>query len=190
MGQQDGSEISSSTLIASPPRSRWPRWQRLSSRLNPEWLIILDFDHLPLEGLSEVADVAPQSVLEVFSVEFTRLLRTDQNTALKSRPTIDPRNATRGSSWVASQLLANSAWLPESFHDDLIEWSLGVWLAHPPIKSINTIQGLVWLFSSSERISEDKEISILKKILSKASQLPLDHDMRSWAILDRVTRKI
>ena len=34
--------------IASPPRSRWPRWQRLSSRLNPEWLIILDFDHPPL----------------------------------------------------------------------------------------------------------------------------------------------
>ena len=175
--------------IASPPRSRWPRWQRLSSRLNPEWLIILDFDHLPLEGLSEVADVAPQSVLDVFSAEFTRLLRTDQNTALKSRPTIDPRNATPGSSWVASQLLANSAWLPESFHDDLIEWSLGVWLAYPPVKSINTIQGLMWLFSSNERISEGKEISILKKILSRASDLPLEHDMRSWAILDKVTPK-
>ena len=175
--------------IASPPRSRWPRWQRLSSRLNPEWLIILDFDHLPLEGLSEIADVAPQPVLDVFSVEFTRLLRTDQNTALKSRPTIDPRNATPGSSWVASQLLANSAWLPESFHDDLIEWSLGVWLAHPPINSINTMHGLMWLLSSNERVSEEKEISILKKILSKASNLPLDHDMRSWAILDRVTPK-
>ena len=175
--------------IASPPRSRWPRWQRLSSRLNPEWLIILDFDHLPLEGLSEVADVAPQSVLDVFSAEFTRLLRTDQNTALKSRPTIDPRNATPGSSWVASQLLANSAWLPESFHDDLIEWSLGVWLAYPPVKSINTIQGLMWLFSSNERVSEGKEISILKKILSRASDLPLEHDMRSWAILDKVTPK-
>ena len=25
--------------IASPPRSRWPRWQRLSTRLDPEWLI-------------------------------------------------------------------------------------------------------------------------------------------------------
>ena len=175
--------------IASPPRSRWPRWQRLSSRLNPEWLIILDFDHLPLEGLSEVADVAPQSVLDVFSAEFTRLLRTDQNTALKSRPTIDPRNATPGSSWVASQLLANSAWLPESFHDDLIEWSLGVWLAYPPVKSINTIQGLMWLFSSNEGVSEGKEISILKKILSRASDLPLEHDMRSWAILDKVTPK-
>lgn len=175
--------------IASPPRSRWPRWQRLSSRLNPEWLIILDFDHLPLEGLSEVADVAPQSVLDVFSAEFTRLLRTDQNTALKSRPTIDPRNATPGSSWVASQLLANSAWLPESFHDDLIEWSLGVWLAYPPVKSINTIQGLMWLFSSNERVSEGKEISILKKILSRASDLPLEHDMRSWAVLDKVTPK-
>ena len=175
--------------IASPPRSRWPRWQRLSSRLNPDWLIILDFDHLPLEGLSEVADVAPQPVLDVFSAEFTRLLRTDQNTALKSRPTIDPRNATPGSSWVASQLLANSAWLPESFHDDLIEWSLGVWLAYPPVKSINTIQGLMWLFSSNERVSKGKEVSILKKILSRASDLPLEHDMRSWAILDKVTLK-
>ena len=175
--------------IASPPRSRWPRWQRLSSRLNPEWLSILDFDHLPLEGLSEVADLAPQSVLDVFSIEFTRLLRADQDTALRSRPTIDPRNATRGSSWVASQLLANSAWLPEALHEDLIDWSLEVWLANPPIKSINTINGLMWLLSSNQENLKEKEIGILRKILSKATDLSKDHDMSSWATLDRVTPK-
>ena len=175
--------------IASPPRSRWPRWQRLSSRLNPEWLSILDFDHLPLEGLSEVADVAPQSVLDVFSVEFTRVLRTDQNTVLRSRPTIDPRNATRGSSWVASQLLANSPWLPESFYEDLINWSLEVWLANPPIKSIRTMQGLSWLLSYKKEVLENQEMDILNKVLSVAADLPIDHDMKSWATLDKVILK-
>jgi hypothetical protein len=47
----------------------------------------------------------------------------------------------------------------------------------------------MWLFSSNERVSEGKEVLILKKILSRASDLPLEHDMRSWAILDKVTSK-
>tara|TARA_B110000014_G_scaffold253607_1_gene233212 strand:+ start:47 stop:2227 length:2181 start_codon:yes stop_codon:yes gene_type:complete len=173
--------------IASPPRSRWPRWQRLSSRLEPEWLSILDFDHLPLEGLSEVADVAPQSVLDVFSSEFTRILRTDQNSALRARPTIDATNATRGSSWVASQLLANSAWIPDTLHDDLLNWSLEVWLANPPVRSIQTLQGLMWLFSS-KNLGEEKIRLIFDKILDRGRGMPIGHDIRTWAILDRVTK--
>ena len=147
--------------IASTPRSRWPRWQRLSSRIDPEWLSILDFDFLPLEGLSEVADVAPQSVLDVFSTEFTRLLRSDHNSALRSRPTIDSMNATRGSSWVASQLLANSAWLPESLHGDLLDWALEVWLANPPTRSVKTLQGLLWLISSDDNFREERTLSLI-----------------------------
>jgi len=175
--------------IASTPRSRWPRWQRLSSRLNPEWLSILDFDFLPLEGLSEVADVAPQSVLDVFSKEFTRLLRSDQNSALRSRPTIDSMNATRGSSWVASQLLANSAWLPESLHGDLLDWALEVWLANPPTRSVKTLQGLLWLIHLDSDFPEQKKIEIFEKILSGANDLPIGHDIRTWSILNRLLTK-
>ena len=170
--------------IASTPRSRWPRWQRLSSRLDPEWLSILDFNFLPLEGLSEVADVAPQSVLDVFSTEFTRLLRSDHNSALRSRPTIDSMNATRGSSWVASQLLANSAWLPESLHGDLLDWALEVWLANPPTRSVKTLQGLLWLISSDDNFREERTREILEKILSRADELPFGHDIRTWSTLN------
>lgn len=175
--------------IASTPRSRWPRWQRLSSRLNPEWLSILDFDFLPLEGLSEVADVAPQSVLDIFSKEFTRLLRSDQNSALRSRPTIDSMNATRGSSWVASQLLANSAWLPESLHGDLLDWALEVWLANPPTRSVKTLQGLLWLIHLDSDFPEQKKIEIFEKILSGSNDLPIGHDIRTWSILNRLLTK-
>ena len=35
--------------IASPARTRWPRWQRLRKRLSPEWLVLMDMDDLPLE---------------------------------------------------------------------------------------------------------------------------------------------
>jgi hypothetical protein len=172
--------------IASTPRSRWPRWQRLSSRLDPEWLSILDFDFLPLEGLSEVANVAPQSVLDLFSKEFTRLLRSDQNSALRSRPTIDSMNATRGSSWVASQLLANSAWLPESLHGDLLDWALEVWLANPPTRSVKTLQGLLWLISSNHNFSEERTRVILEKILSRAVDLPFGHDIKTWSTLNQI----
>ncbi len=175
--------------IASTPRSRWPRWQRLSTRLDPEWLSILDFDFLPLEGLSQVADVAPQSVLDVFSTEFTRLLRSDQNSALRSRPTIDSMNASRGSSWVASQLLANSAWLPESLHDDLLDWALEVWLAYPPARSVETVQGLLWLISSRDDFTEEKTGKVLEKILSKSGDLPVGHDIRIWSVLNRLITK-
>ncbi len=175
--------------IASTPRSRWPRWQRLSTRLDPKWLSILDFDFLPLEGLSEVADVAPQSVLDVFSTEFTRLLRSDRNSALRSRPTIDSMNASKGSSWVASQLLANSAWLPESLHDDLLDWALEVWLANPPSRSVETVQGLLWLISSRDDFTKEKTEKTLEKILSKAGELPTGHDIKTWSIMNRLIAK-
>ena len=49
--------------IASPPKTRWHRWQRLRSRLDSEWIALLDLEYLPLERLAEVADEAPQRVL-------------------------------------------------------------------------------------------------------------------------------
>ena len=127
--------------------------------------------------------------MDVFSVEFTRLLRSDRNSALRSRPTIDSMNASKGSSWVASQLMANSAWLPESLHDDLLDWALEVWLANPPSRSVETLQGLLWLISSRNDYTEEKTIKTLQKILSKAVELPSDHDIKTWSIMNRLLAK-
>ena len=53
--------------IASPAKNRWQRWQRVSSRLDSEWLALLDIDFLPIDRISEIADQAPESVKAVFS---------------------------------------------------------------------------------------------------------------------------
>ena len=52
--------------IASPPKTRWHRWQRLRSRLDSEWIALLDLEYLPLERLAEVADEAHTRVMEIF----------------------------------------------------------------------------------------------------------------------------
>ena len=51
--------------IASPSRSRWPRWQRISKRLDHEWLALMDVDHLPIEKISELADQATDPILKL-----------------------------------------------------------------------------------------------------------------------------
>ena len=53
--------------IASPSRSRWPRWQRISKRLDHEWLALMDVDHLPIEKISELADQATDPFLKLYS---------------------------------------------------------------------------------------------------------------------------
>ena len=62
--------------IASPPRTRWPRWQRLRGRLDSDWLVLLNLDDIPLERLSEIAEEAPDSVLEDFSNKLEHILRS------------------------------------------------------------------------------------------------------------------
>ena len=99
--------------IASPPKTRWHRWQRLRSRLESEWIALLDLEYLPLERLAEVADEAPPRVLEIFAEKLRLLLHNDSEIGLRTRPATDPANASAGASWVAAQLLSNAAWLPE-----------------------------------------------------------------------------
>ena len=69
--------------IASPPRTRWPRWQRLRGRLDSDWLVLLDLEDLPLERLSEIADEAPDPVLSEFSEKLQTILRSNPEKALR-----------------------------------------------------------------------------------------------------------
>jgi len=174
--------------IASPSRTRWPRWQRLGKRLDPKWLVMMDFESLPLERISEVAEVAPEEVLDIFSVKFTELLRDSPDSALRARPTMDSRNASSGASWVASQLLANSPWLPDSLHDDLLKWSVDAWLSNPPEKSLLALEGLSWLHG--RRKSSDSEYEkALKSVLERGRTLKPENELRIWSdLVDRVRK--
>jgi len=174
--------------IASPPRTRWPRWQRLSKRLDPRWLVMMDFAFLPLERLSEAAEVAPEEVLLTFSEKFGELLRESPDSALRARPTMDSRNASSGASWVASQLLANAPWLPDSLHRDLMEWAVDAWLSNPPEKSLAALEGLMWLFSRDKSKSSELE-TILNTVIERGRKLDPGNDLLVWSTLvDRSER--
>ena len=167
--------------IASPPRTRWPRWQRLRGRLDSDWLVLLGLDDLPLERLSEIADEAPDSVLGDFSVKLEQILRSNPEKALRMRPASDPKNASRGDSWVAAQLLSNAPWLSDNLHSDLISWALDAWLCQPPIESMTALEGVSWLFSSEKRQVEFRPI--IEGIQSVGSRCPEGHELRIWSSL-------
>ena len=168
--------------IASPPKTRWHRWQRLRSRLDSEWIALLDLEYLPLERLAEVADEAPQRVLGIFADELRLLLHNNSEIALRTRPATDPKNASPGASWVAAQLLCNAAWLPEDMQEDLIRWALEAWLVHPPSNSLAALQSVDWIYTSLQADSTSYG-PVLQGILRRANEFPIDHDLKIWSLL-------
>ena len=168
--------------IASPPKTRWHRWQRLRSRLDSEWIALLDLEYLPLERLAEVADEAPQRVLGIFADELRLLLHNNSEIALRTRPATDPKNASPGASWVAAQLLSNAAWLPEDMQEDLIRWALEAWLVHPPSNSLAALQSVDWIYTSLQADSTSYG-PVLQGILRRANEFPIDHDLKIWSLL-------
>ena len=168
--------------IASPPKTRWHRWQRLRSRLDSEWIALLDLEYLPLERLAEVADEAPPRVLEIFADKLRSLLHNDSEIALRTRPATDPTNASPGASWVAAQLLSNAAWLPEDMQEDLIRWALEAWLVHPPSNSLAALQSVDWIYTS-QQADVTSYGPVLQGILRRANEFPIDHDLKIWSLL-------
>ncbi len=170
--------------LASPPQTRWPRWQRLRGRLDSDWLVLLNLADLPLERLSEVADEAPDSVLSDFSNNLEKILRSNPEKALRMRPASDPKNASRGDSWVAAQLLSNAPWLSKHLHSDLISWALEAWLCKPPIESMSALEGVSWLFNIQRGQGDFRPI--VEGIQSVGQQCAENHDLRIWSNLARV----
>ena len=169
--------------IASPPRTRWPRWQRLRGRLDSDWLVLLELEDLPLERLSEIADEAPDSVLGEFSSKLTGILRSNPEKALRMRPASDPKSASRGDSWVAAQLLSNAPWLSNHLHSDLINWALEAWLCEPPSNSMAALEGVAWLFSKER--GQDEFRPIVEGIQSVGHECSEGHELRIWASLSK-----
>ena len=168
--------------IASPKRTRWPRWQRLKGRMSVEWLILFDLDHIPLDKLAELADNATDEILEYFAEKLEKKIREEHETAIRTRPAIDPIDASKGTAWVAAQFLSNAAWIPEDLHEDLVNWSLQAWLSSPPKNSLNALKGISWLYSS-ERGRGIEFPPVLNKILLHGKNLPEDHDLKIWSTL-------
>lgn len=171
-----------SSWIASPRETRWQRWQRLSSRLDPEWLALLDIDFLPIERISEIANQAPESVKRIFSEKITNKLRQDPDNLLRSWPAIDPNQANSGAAWLASHFIQNSAWLPSESYPDLLDWAVQAWLSHPPEESIGAITGLSWLYRISGQTQEKFEIA-MRRIRDRGSKLPKGHQLNTWSRL-------
>lgn len=168
--------------IASPQWARWPRWQRLSSRMDSEWLALMDVDHLPIDKISSVADQAPDSVLELYAEKITAKLREDPDNLLRSWPAIDPTQANRGAAWLASQFIQNSAWLPGDSHSDLLSWAVEAWLTEPPGESLSALRGVTWLYDNSQSPHEEHEVTI-RRIRDRGSQLPDGHSLNTWSKL-------
>ncbi|MBK64874.1 MAG: hypothetical protein CMB47_05065 [Euryarchaeota archaeon] len=172
--------------IASPDNGRWPRWQRLRERIDPEWLALLNLDFLPIEKLVEISDEAPDSVLNMFSDKLKIKLREDSDIFLRTRPIMESRKASRGVSWIAAQFLSNAPWLSENTYLDMLEWSIEAWLRNPPKKSLDAIKGVYWLFTKENKnLIEIDEL--MYKIKNKNKKLDDMNEVKIWSnMLDMV----
>ena len=168
--------------IASPKTTRWQRWQRVSSRLDSEWIALLDLDYVPIEKVSELAHQAPKSVKEIFSRTITSKLRENPDNLLRSWPAIDPSQANSGASWLASHFIQNSAWMPEETHHDIIGWAVEAWLSEPPTKSLGALDGINWLYNSGNL---EKEVfdRLIVRIRDNGNSLPEGHHLNTWSRL-------
>ena len=174
--------------IASPDKGRWPRWQRLRKRIDPEWLALLNLDFLPIERIVEVSNEAPDSVLNLYSKNLKIKLRKDPDIFLRSRPVIESKNASKGVSWIAAQFLSNAPWLPDNIHLDMLDWAIEAWLKNPPIKSLDTIKGVYWLYSKNndDLIKIDE---LMHKIKNKSKYLDDINDVKIWSnMLDMILK--
>ena len=174
--------------IASPDKGRWPRWQRLRKRIDPEWLALLNLDFLPIERIVEVSNEAPDSVLNLYSKKLKIKLRNDPDIFLRSRPVIESKNASRGVSWIAAQFLSNAPWMPDNIHIDMLDWAIDAWLRNPPIKSLETIRGVYWLYSKNndDLIKIDE---LMHKLKNKNKYLNDNNDVKIWSnMLDMILK--
>jgi hypothetical protein len=168
--------------IASPKETRWQRWQRVSSRLESEWVVLLDLNYLPIERISELANKAPDSVKQVFSETITSILRADPDNLLRSWPAIDPNQANSGAAWLASHFIQNSAWLPKETYPDILGWAVDAWLSHPPKDSLGALIGLKWLYGFENKSQEELN-KIMIRIRDVGSELAEGHHLNTWSRL-------
>ncbi len=168
--------------IASPKMNRWQRWQRVSSRLNPEWLALLDIDYLPIDKISEIAEQSPDSVRKIFSKKITSKLREDPDNLLRSWPAIDPNQANSGAAWLALHFIENSAWLPEEAYPDLLDWAFEAWLSQPPRESLGALTGLSWLYRISNKSEEEIE-TLFRRIRDASTIFSDEHHLSTWSKL-------
>ena len=168
--------------IASPKKTRWQRWQRVSSRLDSEWIALLDLDYVPIEKISALAHQAPESVKEIFSRTITSKLREDPDNLLRSWPAIEPSQANSGASWLASHFIQNLAWMPEETHHDILGWAVEAWLSEPPIESLGALDGITWLYDSGN-IGEEIFLRLVERIRDNGNLLQEGHPLNTWSRL-------
>jgi len=168
--------------IASPQKDRWPRWQRINSRLDPEWLALLNIDYLPMDKLSIIANQTSEAVLEIYSKKISSKLRENSDYLLKSWPAIDSSKADRGASWLAAEFITNSPWLPHESHLNLLDWAVEAWLSNPPMDSLPALRGIQWLFNQNPEKNTNFE-NTFNPIIRRGLDLNDEYNLYAWAVL-------
>ncbi len=169
--------------IASEPRGRWARWQRLGPLLGDDWIGLLDPTEVPED---EIALAVVEGPLE------WRIRATED---VRNRVIASPRLAHRlrraaesaspsAAAWVASTLLSEVALLPQNQQIDLAQWGVDLLLDIPPARCADAITGLGWLAEQMPEKMQQEPNDWRERARSIAFALPLDHDLHLWSILE------
>ena len=169
--------------IASSPADRWPRWERIGTKLGDDWIDLMKSDDIPNEALSKAIIQAPSEWRQQLVEEIRSRIRGNPELAhiLRQSSESSPPNET---AWVAHILLSEVAWVTSELQADLANWGIDRFLEDPPARCSAVISGLDWLATQypekMQSESEDWRLTARSTGFSK----PQDHDLHLWAILD------
>ena len=169
--------------IASTPADRWPRWERIRTKLGDDWIDLMKSDDIPNEALGKAIIQAPSEWRQQLIGEIRSRIRGNPELAhnLRQSSESSPSNETV---WVAHILLSEVAWLTTELQADLANWGIDRFLEDPPARCSAVISGLDWLSTQypekMQSESEDWRLNARSTGFSK----PQDHDLHLWAILD------
>ncbi len=169
--------------IASTPADRWPRWERIRTKLGDDWIDLMKSDDIPNEALSKAIIQAPSEWRQQLVEEIRSRIRGNPELAHNLRQSSESSSPNEAA-WVAHILLSEVAWLTSELQADLANWGIDRFLEDPPARCSAVISGLDWLSTQypekMQSESEDWRLNARSTGFSK----PQDHDLHLWAILD------
>ena len=169
--------------IASTPADRWPRWERVGSMLDDEWIGLMKSSDIPNEALSKAAVDAPAEWYDQLVGDVRARIRSNPDLAHSLRHSSELASPIEAS-WVSHILLSEVAWLSSELQSDLSSWGIDRFLEDPPPRCSAAISGLDWLANQfPERMSSESEDWRLHA-RSIGFSKPQDHDLHLWALLD------
>ena len=169
--------------IASTEVERWPRWQRLRSRLNRRWLRLLSPSEIPIESIAGLVEGAPADWVAAAAQILAGRLREDSlfGDYLRRLAMMENDDASRG--WLASIMIAECSWLPHNQRESLARWGMDAWMAAPPPRSSATVVGVAWLMRHHGAARQEPPGEWRNRMREVALTTHPTHDLHLWATL-------